>query len=169
MSTIPQFLQEYLSIPQTKTAFVKIIQKMRLFPDWASSYWCLYIIRRPEMSPVELIKRSPFSSFFFRPCSMPAFISPLYMRIWGGVHMAHHIFHQDSDAMIAFITNYDITPEFTDVLENTQPCKVNQGEWKCDDCGPVPGYTNVCCLCENPCKSWLRHVLSTEIPFDVVD
>jgi hypothetical protein len=160
MSIIPVKLQSFLEKPQTKTAFLDIIGAMRLFPEWASSYWCHYIIQRPEIPPVELIQQSPFSSFFFRPCSTPAFISPLYMRIWGGVHLAHYIYHRDSDAVAAFIVNNTIPEEFTAVLENLQPCKVGQGDWKCDDCGPVPGYTNVCPHCETPCKSWCKHVFS---------
>jgi hypothetical protein len=169
MSLLPQKLQDFLASPQTKTSFMKIIKEMRLFPDWATAYWCLYIMRHPEKSPVELIEHSPFSSFFFKPYSMPAFISPLYMRIWGGVHMAYYIYQRDSGAVSAFIANSGIPREFAEVLENLQPSEVGQGEWKCDDCGEMPGYTNVCGVCDNPCNGWLQHVFSMELPVSIVE
>ena len=56
--------ERYLSLPHSNTAFVDIVREMRLFPDWASSYLCLYILRNTEMSPVDLIVNSNFSSFF---------------------------------------------------------------------------------------------------------
>jgi len=135
------------------------ISSMNLFPQWATKYWCNWIWEHgSEFTPVELLQKSLFSSFFFRPCSLPPMITLLYMQIWSGIHMAYYLFHQDVKSAYSFMSEMSL--EFAETLNTIPVCDAGQGDWKCHHClgRTVRGTIHVCTLCSNPVSYWAKYV-----------
>jgi len=137
------------------------VSSMNLFPSWATAYWCKQIWEHgSEQTPVELLQNSPFSSFFFRPCSAPPFITTLYMQVWCGIHMSYYLYHKDMASARSFMTNVGMSNDFHTILETIPICNIGQGDWKCEHClsRTVRGNIHVCVLCSNPVSYWTKYV-----------
>ena len=137
------------------------VSAMNLFPPWAVQYWCKQIWSHgSEQTPVKLIQNSPFSSFFFRPCHTPPFVTTLYMQIWCGVHMAYYLYHKDMASAHSFMNNANVSDDFHIILKSIPIFKAGQGDWKCEHCffRTIKGTLHVCVSCSNPVSSWTKYV-----------
>lgn len=156
---LKQSFRHYLTQPHSNTNYVKFIKDMQLFPSWASSYWCYYIVKHPDKTPDDLILQSPFTSFFFRPCEFKPFVSPLFMQICSAVYMATYILKRSWIDFDSFANEYHWY-KFKQILDVVPVFPGGQGDWKCENCGDMPGVIHICGICAKPCKNWQRYIFS---------
>ena len=143
--------QTFVASEQTFEQFLLALQQMELFAPWARMYWARLIWKRRRESPLALLYKSPFISFFFGRQRDELYL----LNIWGSVHMACFLLsHRFSDAKHFMELNQFSLATF--FFRGIEPWTPSQGDWKCATCGTVDGRVHICPMCQAPIKDWIK-------------